>query len=574
MGAAGLLHKPSSSAHVVLPGTTYAVLHEGQGTTSRLEIQPADDDVEFVTRVARPGRPRRAASGRPAPRPPRGPTAPAATCRPAAGASAASARRRSPCSARGPATAGGRWPSSGREVSVLPTTAAYDATASRPAADRADRRPPLRDATGDGTEFSSIRAFHSGDRLRRINWRVSLRTGIAARGVHPRPRRTPRSCSIVDALADYGVSQGIDGDESSLDVAMRAAAAIAEQYIRQGDRVSLRVVSTGGEYVGYGAGHPPPAPHPRPAGAGPARRPARRGGRPDRLPGRRPAPWWSCSARCSPRRWPRSPSGSLRRGLPVIVVDPLPAGRRALGVARDRPARSRRWPGGCGCSSAATCWRELAAAGCPVVPWNGPRTLEEVLRRLARRAQLPRVGCAGDARRSPAAGGRCALVDRPRADPGARGRRARRASRRTRWVVVVVAVVLVSPSRCMPEHYVGTVALASWCGWWAVAGRATVCRLTSSRPRLRSWPPTSPAPLRRTVRRGWRSTPALRPAVGPPRRAAVWLARARRLDRGRRRRRARATPASYWVAGLAVGAGRWPVAARRCSYPSSGDRRM
>jgi hypothetical protein len=26
------------------------------------------------------------------------------------------------------------------------------------------------------------------------------------------------------------------------------------------------------------------------------------------------------------------------------------------------------------------------------VPWNGPRTLEEVLRRLARRGALPRVG--------------------------------------------------------------------------------------------------------------------------------------------------------------------------------------
>jgi hypothetical protein len=26
-----------------------------------------------------------------------------------------------------------------------------------------------------------------------------------------------------------------------------------------------------------------------------------------------------------------------------------------------------------------------------VVPWNGPRTLEEVLRRVARRGQLPRV---------------------------------------------------------------------------------------------------------------------------------------------------------------------------------------
>jgi hypothetical protein len=34
---------------------------------------------------------------------------------------------------------------------------------------------------------------------------------------------------------------------------------------------------------------------------------------------------------------------------------------------------------------------QLAGAGCPVVSWDGPRTLEEVLRRLARRSQLPRV---------------------------------------------------------------------------------------------------------------------------------------------------------------------------------------
>ena len=34
----------------------------------------------------------------------------------------------------------------------------------------------------------------------------------------------------------------------------------------------------------------------------------------------------------------------------------------------------------------------LATVGCPVVPWSGPRTLEEVLRRLARRTQVPRVG--------------------------------------------------------------------------------------------------------------------------------------------------------------------------------------
>ncbi|MBO0846347.1 MAG: DUF58 domain-containing protein, partial [Nocardioides sp.] len=72
-------------------------------------------------------------------------------------------------------------------------------------------------------------------------------------------------------------------------------------------------------------------------------------------------------------------------------VDPLPEGS-APGVRPDSAARV-----------AALAWRmrlldrshllaQLAGAGCPVVPWNGPRTLEEVLRRLARRSQLPRLG--------------------------------------------------------------------------------------------------------------------------------------------------------------------------------------
>jgi hypothetical protein len=33
----------------------------------------------------------------------------------------------------------------------------------------------------------------------------------------------------------------------------------------------------------------------------------------------------------------------------------------------------------------------LAALGCPVVAWRGPGTVDDVMRRLARRAQLPQV---------------------------------------------------------------------------------------------------------------------------------------------------------------------------------------
>ena len=40
---------------------------------------------------------------------------------------------------------------------------------------------------GDGSEFFAIRPFQPGDRLRRVNWRTTLRTGRGARGRHHRP---------------------------------------------------------------------------------------------------------------------------------------------------------------------------------------------------------------------------------------------------------------------------------------------------------------------------------------------------------------------------------------------------
>ncbi len=59
---------------------------------------------------------------------------------------------------------------------------------------------------------------------------------------------------MVDASSDHGHSGGIDGAASSLDRTVRAAAALAEHAIRQGDRVALRVVSGDGAQVGFGAG--------------------------------------------------------------------------------------------------------------------------------------------------------------------------------------------------------------------------------------------------------------------------------------------------------------------------------
>ena len=75
----------------------------------------------------------------------------------------------------------------------------------------------------------------------------------------------------------------------------------------------------------------------------------------------------------------------------MIVVDTLPPD----GIRRSSPATptpwSRTWPGGCACTDRDVLLAQLAALGCPAVPWRGPGTLDDVLHRLARRAQLPRV---------------------------------------------------------------------------------------------------------------------------------------------------------------------------------------
>ncbi len=275
----------------------------------------------------------------------------------------------------------------GREVAVLPTLSHFRSGGEAPqpigliGAHRSRR-------DGDGTEFSSIRPFHAGDRLRRINWRVSLRHGT----LHVESTRAEEDAAvllIVDAMADFGASEGIGGSESSLDVTIRAAAALADQYVGGGDRVSLRVLSPTGEYTGYGTG---------------TRHLRRilillsriRPGVPrdvaiDQVDFRTTA--GTVVVVISPMLSEPLATATVRlvrRGLPVIVVDPLPPGTTptAYPGADEEVAR--------------LAWRmrlldrnnllaQLSAAGCPVVPWNGPRTLEEVLRRLARRGQMPRV---------------------------------------------------------------------------------------------------------------------------------------------------------------------------------------
>jgi uncharacterized protein (DUF58 family) len=268
---------------------------------------------------------------------------------------------------------------------VLPVAAPYDSRAEVPqplglvGAHRSRR-------LGGGSEFAGIREFQSGDRLRRINWRVSLRAG-ALHVVTARAEEDAGVLLVVDALADHGRSGGIDGAASSLDVTARAASAIAEHHTRTGDRVALRVVGPRGESVGFGAGRR----HLRmvldtvaSVRVGPLREDAGLAFG---------ATAGTVVIVLSPMLSPDVATATatlVRRGLPVMVVDTLPDDAAPAVIEGTDPA------------VADLAWRirriqrdrvlaRLAGLGCPVVAWRGPGTVDEIMRRLARRAQLPQV---------------------------------------------------------------------------------------------------------------------------------------------------------------------------------------
>jgi uncharacterized protein (DUF58 family) len=263
-------------------------------------------------------------------------------------------------------------------VTATPAAARFDAAAMAPHPEglvgvNRSVRP------GAGTEFATIRPFQPGDRLRRIHWPSTLRSGtVQARTMYA--DADAHVVLVVDALSDLGPREGIDGRATSLDLTVRACAALAEHYARSGDRISLRVL--GSESVSR-----------VPVGSGRAqiRRVL------DTLARIQPA---TDRDAVHVRALAGLGSGSLvvvlsplvhpdivglvaaaaASGLTTIVIDTLPGHL----VADPDDAY------------AALAWRlrrldrdeevhRLRAAGVPVVTWVGPGSLDVVLRGLARR---------------------------------------------------------------------------------------------------------------------------------------------------------------------------------------------
>ncbi len=378
----GLLGRPTADPGIVTL-LDHHRLHEGQGVTSRLSLTGSTQgEVEHVTRVAAP--------------------TPHIATRPTSGAVGSLVRKGFPEIEFSPRRWGRRsigservaltsawagWRCGPRDLpahglGVLPQATPYDSRAEVPQPDglvggHRSRR------VGSGTEFEGIRPFAAGDRLRRINWRVSLRSG-ELHVVTTRSEQDAGVWLIVDGLRDIGESGGVDGEASSLDVTVRAASALAEHHIRQGDRVGLLVVASDGARVRLGSG----ARHLHSLQGTLARiRTEPRAVPPERLDLGTSA--GSVVYMLSPMLFTPlvTATATLQRaGQSVVVIDTLgerqgsdgPLELASLAARMQKIERDDRLA-------------SLAALGCPVVPWHGPGTLDTVLHRLARHAQVPKV---------------------------------------------------------------------------------------------------------------------------------------------------------------------------------------
>ncbi len=269
-------------------------------------------------------------------------------------------------------------------LNVLPRGDAFGSEASLPNAvtSAGTHRSWLR---GDGLDLAGVRPFVFGDRLRRVDWRISSRLG----SLHVVEAHTERSSEVVvlvDSGQDVGGSEGIGGATSSLDAAVRAATGITARFLARGDAVRIVDVGTRLRFL-------------------------------RRLAGRRDlviAAEWLLDTRLptAGEAWvpervaalvpPRALVLALtplldermttlvarlrQRGQPVVVVDTLPPdavpteldeyerlGLRMWAMERERTAAL------------------LVESGCPVVPWHESGGLDDALRALAAASSAPRM---------------------------------------------------------------------------------------------------------------------------------------------------------------------------------------
>ena len=233
---------------------------------------------------------------------------------------------------------------------------------------------------GAGTDLLAVRPFVAGDRLRRITWPVSTRTGR----LHVTTTTDDRDTDVqllVDSTAALG---GAPDGETSLDVAVRAAASVAEHYLRRGDRVGLIDLGAALRPVRVAAGRRHLLLVLDVLLGATVRRPdhARIARLLSAVPPRALVIVFSTLV---DEQVARHVAAAARAGHAVLVVDTLPADAAPPAGSEWTPLA---WQ--LALLGRDTVRRRLAEVGVPVVPWRGARSLDEVLLRLARAAAVPR----------------------------------------------------------------------------------------------------------------------------------------------------------------------------------------
>ncbi|WP_203567648.1 DUF58 domain-containing protein [Aestuariimicrobium ganziense] len=238
---------------------------------------------------------------------------------------------------------------------------------------------------GDGTQIADIREYRAGDRLRRINWRVTSRT----QKLHVTQTFTERDTDVLivaDTLRDL---PDPSGTSSSLDATVRAIAAISQHYVGFGDRVAVHD-------LGHRIGLVRPGTGPRQVRIILEMLSRSLRDVPDhlsmrRVPSLRPG---TLVFVCSPLL-DQKVTDELNRlrqyGGEVIVVDTMPETLGTFGAIRHDTSRS----------FLAEAWlvrrmqrevtvRRIEELGVPVTPWQGTASLASVLLAMQAARTAPR----------------------------------------------------------------------------------------------------------------------------------------------------------------------------------------
>jgi uncharacterized protein (DUF58 family) len=129
------------------------------------------------------------------------------------------------------------WSGPGSALRVYPRSEAIR-TLLTPAETQVFAGNELSRMRGDGIEFADVRPFVAGDRVKRINWRLTSRQGEPYINDYHRERNAD-VVIFLDAFAEVR-----RGDAGTRFEAVRAAAALAERYLQERNRVGL--ISFGG----------------------------------------------------------------------------------------------------------------------------------------------------------------------------------------------------------------------------------------------------------------------------------------------------------------------------------------